>query len=197
MANTISQLHGKYYTQASSGNVWHASITTASAIPIFATNMTPNFGFFNPAGNNKAIVLINCVIGFVAGTSVASTIGYAFLNPAGSAMAGTAAPISTFTAGPAMRGGIVGQTYGGSVQFASSMTVGGVVSAWTTYKWSNFSTGVITATSTAAAFTMEEDFEGSIIIPPNTAFAPMSQPAMASTMQVSMSFYEIPWPILQ
>ncbi len=190
----IAELHGKYYTQTYRQKLWHASITTATAIPIFATNMTPNFAIVNPPGNNTYIVLARINVGFVAGTSVASTIGYAYLPGINPGMVGTLNTVSTFTAGPAIQPGIVGQKYGGNALFLSSMTVGGAVNQWTVHKWSNMSAGVVTATSTAAAFSMWEDFDGMVVIPPGVGWAPMSQPALVTTMQISVSAYEVPFP---
>lgn len=192
----VSQLHPPLFNQAMRNNLWTASNATGSpvAIPLFATNATPTFGIFNPAGNNKAFVLQRYNVQFTAGTGIAGGIGYAYLSPAGSAAAGTAAPISTFTAGPAMKSGIVGQTYGGNLIFGISFTIGGAVSALTLHRWSNLSQGA-PITSTASFWNLYEDFDGGVIIPPGTLWAPVASVAIAETCQESVVGYEIPWPL--
>lgn len=192
----VSQLHPPLFSQAVQNNLWTASNATGSpvAIPLFATNATPTFGIFNPAGNTTAFVLVRYNVQFTAGTGIAGGIGYAYLSPAGSAMAGTAAPISTFTAGPSMKSAILGKTYTGNLQFFISATIGGAVSALTLHRWSNLSQGA-PITSTASFWNLFEDFDGGVIIPPNTAWAPVASVAIAETCQQSVIGYEIPWPL--
>lgn len=190
----VAELHGPYFTQTYRGKCWHASNATGSpvAIPLFATNATPTFGIFNPAGNNTAVVLKRICFGWTAGTGIAGSIGYAYLNPAGTATAGTAAPISTSTAGPTIQNGIVGTPYSGNIVFGTSFTIGGAVSALKMHKWSGIGQGA-PITSTAAMWTLFEDFDGTVIVPPNTLWCPVASVAIAETFQISLSAYEIPW----
>jgi len=181
----VSELHGKYFTQTYRGRLWHASITAATAIPAFATNATPNFGIFNPAGNNTAVVLARFNVGFAAGTGIAGQIGYAYLNPAGTAPAGTAAPVSAYTAGPAIQSGVAGGKYAGNIIFGSSFTIGGVVSALTIHKWANLSQGA-PITTTAAMYSLFEDFDGTVIVPPNTLWCPVASAAIAETSMITL-----------
>ena len=188
----VAELHGKYYTQTYRGKIWNASLTTASAIPLFATNATPNFFIHNPAGNMTNIVLVRINIGFHAGTGIAGAIGYAYLPNAGSGGLGTAAPYSAITAGPALRSGLVGQPYTGNVIFGSAATIGGAVpSALTVYRWSNLSQGA-PITSTTSIYSMYEDFDGTVVIPPNTAFCLVGSIAIAETFMISLVAYEAP-----
>lgn len=192
----VSQLHSPMFNQAIRNNLWIASNATGSpvAIPLFATNATPTFGILNPAGNDKAFVLQRYNVQFTAGTGIAGGIGYAYLSPAGSAPAGTAAPISTYTAGPSMKSAILGKTYGGNLLFGISFTIGGAVSALQLHRWSNLSQGA-PITSTASFWNLFEDFDGGLIIPPNTLWAPVASVAIAETCQQSVIGYEIPWPL--
>ena len=187
----IDQLHPKYFTLASSGKLWSASSTTAAAIPIFATNATPTFGIFNPAGNNTAVVLCRYNVGLVAGTGVAGNILYMFLKGAGSAAAGTAAPISTFTAGPAIQPGLLGRSYTGNIVFGTSFTIGGAVNALAVHRQSNLSQGA-PVTGTAAVYSLFEDFDGNVIIPPGTLWATGATTAIAETVVQSVLAYEVP-----
>lgn len=189
----VDSLHGRYYTQCAKGALWSATLATASAIPIFATNVTPNFIIWNPAGNTTNVVLCRLNIGFSAGTGVAGAIGYAYLPNAGGGATGTAAPMSAFTAVAAgIKSGVIGKTYAGNIQFGSAATISGTVpSAATLHRWSNLSQGA-PITSTPAAYSLFEDFDGTVIIPPNTAWFPVGTPAPAETFMISLVAYEVP-----
>ena len=190
----VSQLHGRLFTHTYRGNLWVASNAVASpvAIPLMATNATPTFGIFVPAGNPTAVVLVKWNAGFTAGTGIAGSIGYAYLNPCGTAPAGTANPVSTYTAGPSIKMGVCGKTYGGNVLFGTSFTIGGAVIGLALHRWAPVGQGA-PITSTAAVFTIGEEFDGSVIVPPNTLWAPVASVAIAETFQQSLVAYEIPW----
>lgn len=191
-----ADLHPKYFNQAIRDNLWVASADVGApvAIPLMATNASPTFGIFNPAGNNKAFVICRYNVQFTAGTGVAGGIGYAYLSPAGSATAGTAAPISTSTAGIAMKSAILGKTYNGNLRFVIAATIGGAVSALTLHSWSNLSQGA-PITSTASYWNLFEDIDGRMIVPPNTLWCTVASVAIAETVSQSVLGYEIPWPL--
>ena len=189
----VAELHGQYFTQNYRGRLWHASITTASAIPVQATNSTPNFAIWNPSGNATSVVLVRMNVGFSAGTGIAGQIGYAYLN-AGPYQLATAGPVSAFTAGPAIQMGLVGSGYGGKIQFGTAATLTGTgISVGTVYKWSNLSQGA-PITSTATMYNLFEDFNGTVIIPPGIMFYPVASTAIAETGMITVSAYEIPFP---
>jgi hypothetical protein len=189
----FAELHGKYLTQAYRGKLWNASITTASAIPAAATNATPNFIIWNPAGNTSAVVPVRLNVGFAAGTGIAGQIGYTYVPNAGTGIA-TAAAFSTLTAGPAIRSSIAGAAYLGNVLFGTAATGTGTAPyVPVRWRWSSLSQGA-PITTTASAYTLFEDFDGSLILPPNTAFYLDATAAIAETMMISLVAYEIPWP---
>jgi hypothetical protein len=189
----FAELHGKYLTQAYRGKLWNASLTTASAIPAAATNATPNFIVWNPAGNTTAVVLARLNVGFVAGTGIAGQIGYTYVPNAGTSIA-TGAAFSAFTAGPAIRSSIAGAAYTGNILFGTAATATGTAPyVPVRWRWSSLSQGA-PITSTAAAYTLFEDFDGSLILPPNVAWYPDATVAIAETMMISLVAYEIPWP---
>ncbi len=189
----FSELHGKYYTQTYRGRLWSASLATATAIPALATNATPNFFVVNPAGNMTNVVLVRLNVGFVAGTGIAGQIGYAYLPNAGGGGVGTLAPFSAFsTVAAGIKSGKIGQLYAGNIMFGSAATIGGVVpSALTLWRWSNLSQGA-PITTTATAYSLFEDFDGTAILPPNTGFALVATAAIAETMMISLIAYEAP-----
>lgn len=191
----VDEVHGRYFNQSYRNNLWVASNATGApvAVPLFATNATPLFGVFNPAGSGKAIVPVRINFGWTAGTGIAGCLGYAYVNPAGTAAAGTAAPISTYTAGPTIQMAQVGLPYSGQTVFGISFSIGGAVSALKMHRWSSLGQGA-PITSTAAVWNMFEEFDGTVIIPPNTLWAPVASVAIAETFQISLVAYEIQWP---
>jgi hypothetical protein len=187
----VAELHGKYYTQNYRGKLWHANITTASAIPVFATNATPNFFIWNPPNNPNNVVLVRFKVGFHAGTGIAGAIGYCYI-PNVTSLVGTAAPLSAATT-TTIRPGLMGLAgYGGQVVAGSAATVTGTAPyAWVQHSWSNLSQGA-PITSTAAAYSLFEEFDGSIILTPGTVFAPLASTAIAETVMISVAAYEVP-----
>jgi len=186
----IAELHGKYYTQNYRGRLWHASIFTASAIPLFATNATPNFFVFNPPNNPNNIVLTKFKVGFVGGTGIAGAIGYAYISGV-NALTGTAAAVSAATT-LTIQGGKMGAGYTGQAVAGSAATVTGAAPyALTMHSNSNLSQGA-PITTTAAAYSLFEDFDGTMILPPGTLWCPVGITAIAETVVVSISAYEAP-----
>jgi hypothetical protein len=189
----VSELHGKYFTQNQRGNLFTAALTAASALPAPATNATPNFILWNPAGNTKAISLVSFQLGYVAGTPAAGAIGYSYIPLAGSAMA-TAAPISALTA-LTVRSSVVGQAYAGAVLAGSAATVTGTgTSIGTVLRWSGISQGVLASASVPPGMLMREDFDGTMIIPPGNAWYPICSAASVATYMVSAVWEEVPYP---
>lgn len=186
----VTELHGKYYVQTYRGKAWNLTLTTASAIPVFATNATPNFFIWNPPGSGVNCVPIKLAIGFSAGTGVAGAIGYAFLTGV-NALVGTAAPVSAATK-LALNSGICGGVYGGLTIGGTAATIGGVApNALTLYRQSNLSQGA-PITTTAAAYSLFEEFDGTVIIPPSTLFCLVGTPAPAETFMISLAGYDAP-----
>lgn len=186
----VAELHSKYYTQNYRGRLWNANIFTASAIPVFATNATPNFFIWNPPSNPNNVVLVKFKVGFAAGTGIAGAIGYSYIRGVPT-LVGTAAPVSAATS-TTITSGIVGVPYGGSVWAGSAATIGGVAPfALTQHSYSNLSQGA-PITSTAAAYSLYEEFDGSVIIPPGVFWCPTASAAIAETVVISVQAYEAP-----
>ena len=190
-----SDLHAPLYTQTYRGNLWSASITTATAIPIFATNATPNFFLLNPHGNTTNVVLVRLNLGFEATNSAAGAIGYSVMgpNPPIGSLVGTAAPISAYTTAT-IQSGKSGRNYNGNIIAGSAATIGGanVNYRLRQLRWSNLSAGVVIATSTASFWSLSEDFNGTLILEPGTFWCLTASTAVASTFQISALAYETP-----
>jgi len=186
----VAELHGKYYVQTYRGKAWNLTLTATAAIPLFATNASPTFAIWNPPGSGVNCVLIRYTVGFSAGTGVAGAIGYAFLTGV-NALVGTAAPVSAATK-LALNSGIAGGVYGGQTIGLTAATIGGVApNALTMYRWSNLSQGA-PITTTAAIYSLSEDFDGTVVIPPSTLFCTVGNPAPAESVFQSLAGYDAP-----
>ena len=189
----VSELHGKFYNQNYSGNICVASLTTATAIPVTATNPTANFAIWNPAGNNRSVSMIKISLGQSNTVSVMNAVGWGAITNAGSSVSATA-PITALTA-LTVRSGKVGTSYAGNVTAASSMAALGTGSSIPfVYRWTHLSMGAA-ATTTASFWTLSEEYDGSFIIPPNNAvFLITSAVASGAIFMISAIWEEVPWP---
>lgn len=182
----VAELHGKYYTQTYNGQMFMGTTTTASAIPINSST-APTFVLWNPAGSGVNLVLARYSAGWVATTEAPGNIQFAYLGGAGTGIA-TAAPISAFTAGTIVNGNLsVGNTALAKFGTAATLTTAGTVFA--TSGQSHLTT---TGTATFGSFSIVYDFDGLVIVPPNTAFYTVASAATASTYNQSVHWYEAP-----
>ena len=190
----VSQLHGKYYTQATRGNVFYGSTAGAGlAFTIFSNATFVGLLLWNPEGSGKNLSLIKCNVGIAGQASTAASgWGYSWLTPAGSTLA-TAAPISAFTLVTATRGPAICSLGG---QGASVARVGSGATLTTAFAWGRAasfgtSTGAIT-TETVPGAVMSEDFDGMMIVPPNTLFAVTSSILTGITATATVFWEEVP-----
>ncbi len=194
-----SQLHGKYYTQASRGNVYYGSTAAAGLVnTIFSAITAPTFIgllLWNPTGSNRNLSLIRASVGISAvGATAQSAWGYAWLNVGANVYTGAApGPISAFTAITATRGsaicGVAGQ--------GSSVALLGSAATFTTpgLPWgrsASFSTATGAITTQIAPSMLFEDFDGSMIVPPGYIFALTSAILSGITATSSLIWEETP-----
>ena len=189
----VSNLHGKYYTQAVRGNVYYASNAAAGAVfSIFSNASFTGLLLWNPEGSGKNLSLIRCNVGIDTQASTATSgWGYAWVGNVGASLA-TAAPISAFTLITATRGaaicGLGGQ--GTSVIRAGSAATLTTALLWGRAAAFGTSTGAIT-TQTVPPM-MSEDFDGMTIVPPGTLFAVTSSIASGITACATLFWEECP-----
>ncbi len=186
----LSELHGKWYQAAYAGKVFTASSTiTGTSIPIY-TSTTGSFCLWN-VSSTVNLELISFRLGYVSGTFAAGPMGYALIPGAGSTIGGA---ISTFTNAPTyIRSGLVGTGGSGNAALANG-TVTYVAPTIASMIPSNLSgTALASATSVAGFMTMQEDFDGQLIIPPGCAIQPVGLLASVSLFWAKFVFAE--WPI--
>jgi hypothetical protein len=189
----VAELHGKYFTQNYRGNLFYASLTSATALVAPATNATPNFALWNPAGNNTALSLVRASYGYVSGTPAAGVIGYQYVPYAGSTIGGTSA-VSAFTA-LTVRSCIVGKGYAGNVLAGTAATITGAgIAAEVTARYTGISQGVLGSASIPPGLVMNDEFDGTMIVPPGYLWFPVCSAASVATYMISAIWEEIPWP---
>ncbi len=187
----VSELHGKWATAARQGRLFHGSSAAAGiAIPLY-TATTQALCLWNTS-TNVELELVKYSLGYVSGTTVAGPIMYAMLQ-AGFAY-GTGSPIATFTNAPTyIRPGRAG-TGTTQAQFANVTVTTTAALPVAQMIGSSISTpdALTAASTTIATMVIEENFDGSIIIPPGWAFFPVALLASVTLYQQRLVWVENP-----
>lgn len=165
----VSELHGKYYTQAYRGNVYWGSTALAGVTLPILSSTAPTFVLWNLQGSGKNLSIIRCQITPTTAMTTASGYGYAFLANAGSAI-GTAAPFSAFTQITATRGPVlVPATAGQGNSAALLASAATLTTAATMFRSNGMSAGTGAITAPATQPVLSEDFDGTLVLAPGTA----------------------------
>jgi hypothetical protein len=187
----VSELHGKWATAARQGRLFHGSSAAAGiAIPLY-TATTQALCLWNTS-TNVDLEIVKYSLGYVSGTTVAGPIMYALLN-AGYAY-GTGSPIATFTNAPTyMRPGRAG-TGLSQAQFANVTVTTTAALPVAQMIGSSISTpdALTAASTTIATMVIEENFDGSIIVPPGWALFPVALLASVTLYQQRLVWIENP-----
>ena len=187
----VSALHGKYFTQAYRGNVFIGTTAAAGVTPPIFSNASETFGIWNYAGSGVLAVPISCQIGYVSGTAAPGNFLYSYLTGMGSSL-GT--PITAFTAVNPVNA-YLGAGNTAKVKFApATITLSAAAAALTAIvKTMGVSQMTTTAASTTAPMWIaREDFDGMIVIPPNTLFMVASNVASATICDITLVWEEVP-----
>lgn len=161
--------------------------TTYAGVAMPAYNATAQvFGIWNPAGSGRNIVLdkLNLALATI-GTEALAAIGLSYLANAGSSI-GT--PISAFTATAP-----INSLIGGGETPKGRFTLTATITAPTFFYAlgiSQISTDFNVATTDGFS-KLTHDFNGDVIIPPNTYVGLGGSVAGGQTFQGSVSWYEL------
>ena len=183
---------GKYYEQASRGNIFSLCLATASTIPAGNVNFAvaaalTNFCLWNPLGSGKNLSLLKFCITPISGTLVGSSVWHSYsstpptiatsvINPIccnnpGMAAASVARAATHASSGVAITGGSALQV----------IRAAGIA----------FTAGTFTNLAMTSGFI--EYIDGDIIIPPGICWVPTFTIVMASmVMGYSVTWEEIP-----
>lgn len=172
--------------QTLAGNVFIGS-TAATGIAIPAYNATAQlFGLWNPAGSGKNAVLVKINIGVATlGTPAVSALGLSYISGAGSAIGATGAPITAF-ATTAPVNGLVGKGSQNSALFTLAATT---IAPTFFYDLALSQESAVAGTG---VFWMEHDFDGAVIVPPNTYIGLGGSAAPGQTTQATLVWFELP-----
>lgn len=187
----VSELHGKYYTQNYRSKLFVGSTAAGGVIPPNYSSSAQTFGLWNQGINGQQAVLVSLDMNVLTvGTPAVSGLGIAVLVNAGTGIA--TGGISAFTSASPYRGNLSGAsgTGGNSVLFTpSSATVPATSLA---LQWLPLSY-LSTTTSTVGLYpTLHYDFDGSIIVPSNTAIWVVANILTGSTWNITLKWYEAP-----
>ena len=187
----VSEIHGKWATASRQGRLFHGSSAAAGiAIPLY-TATTQALCLWNTS-TNVDLELVKYSLGYVSGTTVAGPVMYALLN-AGYAY-GTGSPIATFTNAPTyMRPGRAGSG-ASQAQFANVTVTTTAALPVAQMIGSSISQpdAFAAASTTAPVIVVEENFDGSIIVPPGWALFPVALLASVTLYQQRLVWIENP-----
>lgn len=186
MANIAS---GQYFQDTLNGQVFVGSLAyTGLAIPAFSVT-AQSFVLWNPFGSGKDVALIKLQIGYVSATATPGNIVYAYGTGLGNTIA-TGSPITAATFITPVNGYIGGGNQA-LAKLASAVTF---ATAPSFYKTSGISQLTTTAANASApAFSIaSDDFNGTVIVPPGSAFIVAGNVALTTVADISLTWEETP-----
>ena len=189
----VSKVHGDHYAQNLAGNVYFGSTDGAGAVfSIYSNASFTGLLLWNPAGSGKNLSVIRVNVGIAAQAATAIT-GWGYSWQDGGNALGTAAPMSAFTdVAAAFRGSCVLTEAGGQ---GNSVAKVGEAATFTAamgnYRQGAFSTGTA-AITVQSSFTMIDELNGTMIVPPGIVLGVTSGILGGSTAQASIIWEEIP-----
>jgi hypothetical protein len=169
----VSEMHGKWYNAAKSGNLWiSAALIAGVTIPVNTTTGA-TFGLYNPAGSGINVELVH----FTFGTAAANvaTIGQLL------------ATISLQTPTSATR------AVNGNMNPMNSGASTAVPFTVATFVASTSHIPLVTAFSTSSMTAVQYEFDGKLILPPGWAMQITSSPVQSTISLPSLAWAE--WPI--
>ena len=185
----VAEIHGKYYTQCYRGNVYYATTTAAGVAIITSSTLTPTYSLWNPAGSGKLMVPIALMVAWGTVTSVAGGVVWTATTNAGSSIS-TTAPMVAFGSGSALNANLGS----GKVSVVRAATGGTttLVAAPTLFRTTGISVGSTALAAGTAWWVAREDYDGSMIVPPNNAIHVMASTALAATCCITTAWLEVP-----
>jgi hypothetical protein len=187
------ELNGRYYEQALRGNVYIMS-TAAAGIALITTATTGNHpSIWNPAGSGVNFIPIRMTLGYISGNNAPGSLGFYYTLSAGSAI-GTAAPVVTWT-NVAPVNALIGSSKASLTRWAPAVNTYVAAPTWFMTNGISLFTGV--ATTAVAPFSLNYEFDGTMVIGPGTVVSLCSlQATTTSLFTVTIIGVELPVPAL-
>lgn len=185
----VSELAGKYYTQAVRGNLFFGSTAAAGVVPPAFSATAQTYAVWNPLGSGKNVVPVHLRLGLVTVGVVTSNFCLGYTLGAGAQVAtGGAITAGTFVA-PV--NGILGGGVASVTKFAPATITAGAAPL---YLRTTGSTSFEATTPTAANnfWQLGEDYDGSLVVPPGVVIYVANNIAGVATWDISMAWLEVP-----
>lgn len=184
----VSELHGKYYEQASRGRVF-CGVTASTGIALIVPATTGNHPtLWNPLGSGVNINLIRLELSYVSGNNAPTAIEWAQTTSTGNTVA-TGAPIATFT-GVAPVNAMLGGLATSNVRWAPAVNTYTAAPVFVRPTGLSLFTGV--AATAVAPFSMIVNYDGDFGIAPGVAISLCTQAATSTALfQVSVVWEEV------
>lgn len=180
---------GKYYLDTYLGNVFVGTTAAAGVIPPVQNATAHTFCIWNPLGSGKNIIPIRTQIGYVSTTSAASNFTWSYQVGVGSQVA-TGGPITAATLATPVNM-LVGAGNASIAKFAPATATFAVATAL--LRTMAFNQLVTTAATTSSiGWSWIEDHDGMFIIPPGTAVCVTGNIAPLQTVDISVTWEELP-----
>ena len=188
-----ADLHGKFYTHNYRGSLFYASNApgTPVVIPAFGATSVTGLAIWNTSSTKNAIpVRLN--IGAITVASAMNTKGWTYLQNTGSAV-GTAAPLSAMAAITATRGsGRTMDAIGVGASVVTVLSTATLTTGATTWSSMGAGFGALAVTSDGPMPVYSYDFDGTVVIQPNSLWWVAGSVADTGTYNITVTWYEAP-----
>jgi len=183
---TVTELHGKYYKQASLNRIYTGSSASTGIAIIVPGTGGGHPTLWNPSDSARNVSIVRLELGYVSGNNAPTTFEWAVTLSTGAAVA-TAAPILTATfVNPT---GIVGGSLDNKARW--SPTTNTFTAAPTFYRSTGLSLFTGVAATAVAPFTLTAVYDGDLVLAPGTAISLCTQAATTTALfQVSLTWEE-------
>lgn len=190
-ATLATELHGKYYEACLRGRLFTASTVIAGVvIPVAAATLNSKFTLWNPSGSGVNVELISFTTGLDTAAQVVNGWGMAVQRN----LTGTSGIPTTLTAAAALALGVTGVAKANLYTQATLTNVAipgvTVATAVPIPLYPMFSSG---ATTAAGIYNASHDFDGKLILGPDSLGAVVTTVAAAAQNFCSIIWAE--WPV--
>jgi hypothetical protein len=181
----VAESHGKFYEQASRGNMYVAVVGTAG-IALIVSAVTGNHPtLWNPLGSGVNLEIVRLQLTWISGACAPTALYWMATAPAGAAIA-TGAPIATFT-NVAPTNTLVGAGKVSAARWAPAVCTFTAIPAF----YCGTGVGLGTGAPTVVPNQITVDYDGMLVIPPGAALSLTSQAATTTALfGVSVWFVE-------
>ena len=183
----VSELHGKFYTQAVRGNLFVGSQAAAGAVVPIYSNTTQQCGIFNPGGSGVNVVPVRLNIGYVSTTGAAGSFCLGYITD-GDTIATGGKGITAATFADGINCNLKGPKSKAKFLASAVTTVApgllmqlGINQLVTT-----------AADATNVFFEGKYDFDGSLVVPQGSAIFFAGNIAVLITLAASFVWEEVP-----